>query len=587
MDIKSFQKYFLVITVSFLVFLFNFSTVKSQGCQDSDNGENIFVRGEIQTSEGISWQDVCLNSTQVHEGYCNSSVPQGYKTVVFPCPNGCQKGACQPLINLLSPKSGETVKEGELFTVRWESQGLDGNDEIQISMVRSDGLRGDIAKVPASSASYSWQVETDLKNWYFPPSDKEPVPPPIIFDKNYNFAFQYKILVVTLKSKVGVISDGYFNVIKRPGFDLVLDESPVSDPLGFKVLVCNKGNKDLEIEDKTIKGNVTVYIPRDPPKEERTIIKTQPLLTAQLEKGKCAESFVIPYYDFEINQKREYKIKIDLDPDDELDELIEGDSKTYYITPQPGIKITSPAEGERWGIGNRHHITIEVSGPEIWTKVEIKAADKSTGNEYPIDAIHISPPRADYWWTISRDVPPGEQYAIKLTSPDPDFKNGESSEFAIIEPMFSCTDSDNGIDYYLKGVAEGVFQALKDAAEVRNADDFCLDENTLVEYFCKDDYTSSERFKCPFGCNNGVCWKSADEKVNAVSTPTPTPTPVAKNNPPVAVSKNPPKITQQPASIKPPLVKKAPNLDNFKNQMSAISSGVSKFFEAIKKLSGK
>jgi hypothetical protein len=213
---KIFGKYFLFTAVLFLFFLFTFLIAEAQNvsfCQDSDNGENYFVQGKIQTAQGISWQDTCLNSTQVQEGYCNSSSSQGYKTIVYSCPNGCRDGACQPFINLFSPKSGETIGEGEPFTIRWESQGLDGNDEIQISIIRSDGLRGDIAKVPASVSSYLWQVETDLKNWYFPLSDREPVPPSIIFDKNYDFAFQYKILIVTLKSKAGVISDKYFNVI--------------------------------------------------------------------------------------------------------------------------------------------------------------------------------------------------------------------------------------------------------------------------------------------------------------------------------------------------------------------------------------
>jgi hypothetical protein len=67
-----------------------------------------------------------------------------------------------------------------------------------------------------------------------------------------------------------------------------------------------------------------------------------------------------------------------------------------------------------------------------------------------------------------------------------------------IKPLTQCNDSDNGINYNVKGTT---------IAGRTSKTDFCrnYNSNTLVEYYCKNNQVVSENHKCPNGCKNGVC----------------------------------------------------------------------------------
>ena len=71
-----------------------------------------------------------------------------------------------------------------------------------------------------------------------------------------------------------------------------------------------------------------------------------------------------------------------------------------------------------------------------------------------------------------------------------------------------CTDSDGGIDYYVKGkINTAIPEGLTD-------EDYCMYPNTnpiiLMEHFCSP-YTSypgnytTQFYNCPYGCSNGAC----------------------------------------------------------------------------------
>ena len=452
----------------------------------------------------LEWQDKCLNSTQLQEGYCDPISSVGFKTFAFNCPSGCGEGICQKSLNLVSPSGNEIFKEGESYAVSWKSEGLDVQDEAVIVLRRSDGLEKQIARVPANQNYFRWKVETNFSEWDFLEKIKKEAK-----IKNYDLlggtAFKYNIFINSVKSRAGDFSDSFI-VIERPLADLELGEIKV-DSGGFRIEVCNQGNKDLSEPEKSIRGAVTVYLPRQGEAEEKTIVKTLVFLGAQIAKDSCKESDFISYGDFGINQSREYKVKVDLDQRQDLDELYEPDIKEYQMLPQFGFYIRSPQAGARWGRGSRNRITVEATGPDVWTKIDISAINKNTGENYKIDSIHIKPPSIDYWWTIPSDIVLGEEYAIEVSASE-SFKKAESEKFAVIEPVFACNDSDNGKNYYQSGMVEGVFAAFKEAEEERNASDFCLADDILVEYICKYDYVYSEHYECPFGCSSGVCGKA-------------------------------------------------------------------------------
>lgn len=67
---------------------------------------------------------------------------------------------------------------------------------------------------------------------------------------------------------------------------------------------------------------------------------------------------------------------------------------------------------------------------------------------------------------------------------------------------YTCSDSDNGINYYVKGTAT---VTTSNGTVISSATDFCSDIKTLNEQYCSSTGTSIsvQRFEC--NCKNGVC----------------------------------------------------------------------------------
>lgn len=60
-------------------------------CTDSDNGFNLYLRGNTNTSSGNISSDYCINSSILMEYYCLNDMADG---VEYICPTGCSNGAC-------------------------------------------------------------------------------------------------------------------------------------------------------------------------------------------------------------------------------------------------------------------------------------------------------------------------------------------------------------------------------------------------------------------------------------------------------------------------------------------------------------
>lgn len=68
----------------------------------------------------------------------------------------------------------------------------------------------------------------------------------------------------------------------------------------------------------------------------------------------------------------------------------------------------------------------------------------------------------------------------------------------IIPENVTCTDSDGGLDYYVKGTVTWGSSGI--------APDTCFDENRLDEAYCSDDGIGGTiDYTCPYGCSEGVC----------------------------------------------------------------------------------
>ncbi len=64
----------------------------------------------------------------------------------------------------------------------------------------------------------------------------------------------------------------------------------------------------------------------------------------------------------------------------------------------------------------------------------------------------------------------------------------------------TCTDSDGGKNYYVKGTATAGSQSLSD---------HCNDKYSLTEKFCSGNEIKWETYNCPHGCSEGACMLNA------------------------------------------------------------------------------
>jgi len=68
----------------------------------------------------------------------------------------------------------------------------------------------------------------------------------------------------------------------------------------------------------------------------------------------------------------------------------------------------------------------------------------------------------------------------------------------------NCTDSDGGLNYYVKGTTSGISYVLNNAQV--NATDTCVNNNLLAEYSCgANNAVNYNEYTCPNGCSNGSC----------------------------------------------------------------------------------
>jgi len=194
----------------------------------------------------------------------------------------------------------------------------------------------------------------------------------------------------------------------------------------------------------------------------------------------------------------------------------------FYIdsSDYPSITVTSPNGGEVWKIGEYKDIKFNVSGvPKV--KIFLKDYSKQTTcqlneKEEILNFAAGSNPYYSFSFTVGSgkcSVLPGDKFKIEVyyendLKDEPAVYDYSDNYFSIVAaPAVSCIDSD-GRDYHTKGSSTGVFVGMKYYPETTTVTDFCLgsiDPNTLVEYYCKDNYIYSENFNCPSGCQDGAC----------------------------------------------------------------------------------
>lgn len=68
-----------------------------EGCSDTDGGINKYEKGTTTyENREVAYTDSCYTTMKVKEYYCNPPEASDalIKSMKMPCPNGCERGAC-------------------------------------------------------------------------------------------------------------------------------------------------------------------------------------------------------------------------------------------------------------------------------------------------------------------------------------------------------------------------------------------------------------------------------------------------------------------------------------------------------------
>jgi len=202
----------------------------------------------------------------------------------------------------------------------------------------------------------------------------------------------------------------------------------------------------------------------------------------------------------------------------EMGSYSEGAEIGVTPTVTKSITVVAPNGGESYTAGNT--VNIKWQSQEV-SKVSIYLSDApmgtTGGSDYSI-ATNIDTVSGSYTWLIPGDFfiknpefATGNNFRIRIYNYTVDnntaTKDESNNNFSIVSaPLPTCSDSDNGINYEVPGTINGLSNPMATASS--ESDDYCLDQNTLIEYSCLDDhYQQKNTYTCPYGCENRACNK--------------------------------------------------------------------------------
>ena len=117
--------------------------------------------------------------------------------------------------------------------------------------------------------------------------------------------------------------------------------------------------------------------------------------------------------------------------------------------------------------------------------------------DYEYDEVLIVEPKED-----KNNLYYSYSYDSCASLNDRDFENAVS--IPISKPNATCSDTDNGLDYYVKGKI--IYK--NHPQDIRGEEDFCTDTFYLSERICRNPLDSKrnyQSFYCPNGCSDGAC----------------------------------------------------------------------------------
>lgn len=385
----------------------------------------------------------------------------------------------KPYIQVLSPNGGETWEKGNTYNINWSSKGLSSDERLQIN-IQSRSYWGESSSCRNSfsvgflsqSGTYSWTIPSDM----------------CIDD--------YKVKICDMEDASWQIptcdeSDNYFSIVSA-GANL----PPVIDGLTApsQLKVNETGTWTIKAHDPE-NGVLTYSV------DWGDNLKT-PLSSSAT--GTQTTTFTHSY-----NQVGTYTITFTV-TDDKYQTARTTTTVNVVSTTTSYITVISPNGGEIWEIGKTYQIKWESQGLD---KVDIRVVNPNTSPVGVKIITGIQSSLGSYFWTISSSIfSSRDDYEVSISG---QLTNGtvisdqSDSRFSIVPAApTTCTDTDGGWTYYVKGSAIGY-------GGVTVADSCCTDLNdsscgkstgsAVSEAYCSGTTAKSVKYNCPYGCENGAC----------------------------------------------------------------------------------
>jgi eight-cysteine-cluster-containing protein len=197
------------------------------------------------------------------------------------------------------------------------------------------------------------------------------------------------------------------------------------------------------------------------------------------------------------------------------------------------ITISSPNGGETFSDNQIIPIKTKIVSDKKGS-IKIWFIEESLDYVYDVGTVYgVSPSAINYIYTVNLNLPKlkemgsstppaGIKYraVAEWNSDDAKekFQDGSDNHFSIVSANQTCTDSDGGKNYYVKGTAQDSqtvatdICGIKDAGYVSN----CAGSNCyLWEGYCDNGKASVEiAVPCPNGCSDGACFPQPQNCTN-------------------------------------------------------------------------
>lgn len=275
-------------------------------------------------------------------------------------------------IQVIQPNGGESLKQGSVETIKWQSSNVSGN--IRIELYLKDTIYEVVAGDLDDDGEYEWVVGSDL-----------------------DAGSSYKIRIVSVDDPtVNDFSDSAFSIETATIGTLTL-----TAPDGGEQWQIGKTHEITWTADYFV-GMVSLKLYKD-----GLFIKN----IAQTTINNGSYSWIIPS---DVDAANDYFVRIASFSNNDLIDISDGFfSVVSYTPPDETITVTSPNGGEVWAPGSTQTITWTSEGVPGAVKLELYQEDSliSTISESVDDS-------GTYSWTVPDVGAPACDFRIRISSVD-------------------------------------------------------------------------------------------------------------------------------------------------------------------------